>query len=181
MLEMMIREADADDLNDVLDVERRAFGYDKEAKLVADLLCDPTSEPRLSLLAYAGNQAVGHVLFTKATLKTDGRMAQCALLAPLAVVPQFQKQGVGKQLMADGLRRLKNSGVELVFVLGHPTYYPIGGFTPAGKLGFLAPYPIPDNCADAWMVQALCDGILGQVQGQVMCATALNKPEHWRE
>jgi TPR repeat protein len=51
----------------------------------------------------------------------------------------------------------------------------------AGKLGYAAPYPIPDEHADAWMVQELTDGAIGAVSGTVICADALNKPEHWRE
>jgi putative acetyltransferase len=64
-------------------------------------------------------------------------------------------------LIREGLRKLKEIGVEMVFVLGHMKYYPQYGFTPdAGRLGFPAPYPIPPEHADAWMVQALSsDGL----------------------
>jgi putative acetyltransferase len=68
-----------------------------------------------------------------------------------------------------------------VFVLGHPEYYPRFGFRPAGALGMDAPYPIPERHADAWMVQALRPGLLGQVRGTVRCADTLNDPRHWRE
>jgi putative acetyltransferase len=80
-----------------------------------------------------------------------------------------------------GLRHLTKTGVDLVFVLGHPEYYPRYGFKPAGHLGFEAPYPIPDEHADAWMVQALRPGVIGSVSGKVRCADELNMPEHWRE
>ena len=76
---------------------------------------------------------------------------------------------------------MSESGVELVFVLGHPEYYPRHGFTPAGALGFEAPYPIPDEHAEAWMVQELRPGVIGSVCGRVICADMLNKPEHWHE
>ena len=66
-------------------------------------------------------------------------------------------------------------------MLGHPWYYPRHGFTPAGILGFEAPFPIPEKDADAWMVQELRSGIIGTVSGKVVCCDALNKPEHWRE
>ena len=178
---MRIEQASDSNLQDVLHVERTAFGYDKEAELVRDLLQDPTASPHLSLLAFVDEQAVGHILFTSAQLEENPDAASIALLAPLAVVTESQNQGVGGELIERGLQVLSESGTDLVFVLGHPGYYPRYGFEPAGRLGFTAPYPIPDENADAWMVQALRPGIIGTVNGKVICADALNKPEHWRE
>ena len=68
-----------------------------------------------------------------------------AILAPLAVVPDAQGQGIGGALIEHGLSLLQRSGVGLVFVLGHPGYYPRHGFEPAGRLGFDAPFPILDG------------------------------------
>jgi putative acetyltransferase len=96
-------------------------------------------------------------------------------------VPDAQKQGIGGKLIRQGLELLSVSRVDLVFVLGHPEYYPRFGFTPAGRLGFEAPYPIPDKHANAWMVQALRPGVIDTASGKVICADALNKPEYWRE
>jgi putative acetyltransferase len=104
-----------------------------------------------------------------------------SILAPLAVIPSAQKKGVGGKLIEHGLEVLEKSGVDLVFVLGHPEYYPRHGFTPAGKLGFEAPYPIPSKDAAAWMIQELKDGIIGKYSGRVICSDALNKPEYWSE
>jgi putative acetyltransferase len=178
---MQIREASESDLDDVLNVERLAFGNDKEAGLVRGLLDDASANPVLSLLAFDGDQAVGHILFTSARLTKSQNTPPIALLAPLAVVPDAQRQGVGGKLIARGLQLLSQSRVGLVFVLGHPEYYPRHGFEPAGCLGFEAPYPIPDEHANAWMVQALRPDVIGCVSGKVICADALNKPEHWRE
>jgi len=178
---MKVREAIDSDLNDVLSVEKEAFGYEKEANLVKDLLSDPSASPLYSLLAFNNDRAVGHVLFTSARLEGTQNNASISLLAPLAVIPDFQKQGVGGKLIERGLKHLANSGVNLVFVLGHPDYYPRFGFKPAGVQGFEAPYPIPEEHANAWMVQELHPGVIGNVSGKVRCADMLNKPEHWRE
>ncbi len=178
---MIIREAFDSDLEDVLSVEREAFGYDKEAELVKALLADPSAKPVVSLLAYENDRAIGHILFTRAELEGGPDNVLISLLAPLAVVPEAQKKGIGGKLIEEGLRRLAEAGVELVFVLGHPDYYPRFGFKPAGKLGLEAPYPIPQEHADAWMVQALPPTVAGSVKGKVLCADALNQPEHWRE
>jgi len=181
MNELLIREAVETDLNDVLLIERLAFGYDKEAKLVRDLLHDPSAKPVLSLLAFQKDRALGHILFTTSQLSGSQDSASIVILAPLATVPDAQKQGIGGKLIEQGLELLSTSGVDLVFVLGHPEYYPRYGFKPAGNLGFEAPYPIPNEHAGAWMVQALQSGVIGTVSGKVICADALNKPEHWRE
>jgi putative acetyltransferase len=178
---MLIREASASDLSDVLCVESEAFGRDEEARLVRELLADPSAKPVLSLLAYKHNRAVGHILFTRAQLADSEETLSSVILAPLAVVPGVQKQGIGGQLIHQGLKHLNEAGTDLVFVLGHPEYYPRYGFEPAGRLGFEAPYPIPDKHANAWMVQALRPGLIGSVSGRVLCADAMNKPEYWRE
>jgi len=178
---MKICEATINDLNTVLDIERRAFGYDKEAQLVSDLLDDPSAGPKLSLLASIDGRYVGHILFTAVCVSGTAQPVAASLLAPLAVVPEAQNRGIGGTLIKEALRLLGQSGVGLVFVLGHPDYYPRFGFQPAGRLGFDAPYPIPEEHADAWMVQELRDGVIGTVAGRVKCADALNRPEHWRE
>jgi putative acetyltransferase len=178
---MMIREATKDDLNTVLHIERRAFGYDKEAQLVSDLLGAPSAAPKLSLLASMDGSCVGHILFTAVSVRGPESPVTASILAPLAVLPDAQGQGVGGALITEGLRLLKASGVDIVFVLGHPGYYPRHGFQTAGRLGFEAPYPIPEEHADAWMVQALKDGVIGSIAGAVRCADTLDRPEHWRE
>lgn len=180
---MNIRSAAESDLQDVLTIESRAFGYDKEAELVAELLKDPTAEPLLSLLAFDADKPVGHILFTKVGL-VDGDApvsVSASILAPLAVIPEYQSQGVGGKLIQEGLKILAESGVELVFVLGHPDYYPRHGFAPAGVHSLEAPYPIPAEYAGAWMARELKSGLIGSVKGKVAIAQALDKPEHWRE
>ena len=178
---MHIRKATEADLAHVLSVESAAFGYDKEAGLTRDLLKDPTALPALSLLAFEGDRAVGHILFTALGIEGGPSPAPMAILAPLAVIPEFQNTGVGGRLIEEGLRLLSESGVGLVFVLGHPGYYPRHGFRTAGRLGFEAPYPIPEKDADAWMVQELRPGLIGSFSGKLRCAEALDRPEHWRE
>lgn len=161
-----------------------AFG-DREGPeivvLVAGLLGDATARPALSLVAEIDDTIVGHVLFTRARLLPDQDHLAAQILAPLAVVAELHGGGIGGALVREGLRQLAASKVDLVFVLGHPEYYPRFGFRPAGAFGLDAPYPIPERHADAWMVQALRPGLLGGVRGTVRCADTLNDPRHWRE
>jgi putative acetyltransferase len=177
---MHVRETREADLNDILRVEREAFSSSREAELTRDLLADPTAKPLLSLIAFVEGKPAGHILFTAARLLGGSREVAVSFLAPLAVVPKFQGRGVGGSLIKRGLERLAKSGVELVFVVGHPGYYPRHGFAQAGKLGFEMPFPFPEEHADAWMVCALRPGVLGSVSGRVVCCNVLNKPELWR-
>ena len=177
----IIRESTSDDINAVLDIERRAFGKDKEAELVSELLHDPSAVPRLSLLASIDGRCVGHILFTAVTVTGSENTITASILAPLAILPDMQSRGIGGELIKEGLRLLKTSRVDLVFVLGHPDYYPRFGFQAAGRLGLDAPYPIPEEHANAWMVQELTVGVIGTIEGQIQCADSLKRPEHWRE
>jgi putative acetyltransferase len=177
---MHIREAKKTELKDVLAVESAAFDSVEEAELVNDLLHDPSAEPVLNLLAFENDRAVGHILFTRARLEPESSES-VALLAPLAVVPDSQGKGIGGQLIRHGLKCLSESGVDIVFVLGHPGYYPRHGFTPAGKHGYNAPYPIPEKDSDAWMFQRLNQTETGNYTGTVTVAEKLRKPEYWRE
>ena len=175
-----IQIVETNESDDILMVEKLAFGSNEEAELVSNLLRDSSAKPVLSLLAVYNAEAVGHILFTKAMLKEAKPPPSIYILAPLAVIPKYQKQGIGGMLIREGIKRLRTMGVEMVFVLGHKEYYPKHGFIPdAGGLGFAPPYPIPAKDADAWMVQAL--NSKGEMCGKVICANALDKPEYWRE
>ncbi|MBR8829115.1 MAG: N-acetyltransferase [Gomphosphaeria aponina SAG 52.96 = DSM 107014] len=178
---LIIKETLPTDLEKILAVETLAFNRCDEADLVKKLLHDQTAKPFLSLLAMRENEAIGHLLFTKAYLENSKDLVSIALLAPLAVIPNYQKQGVGSLLVKEGLKRLHQQNFNLVFVLGYPEYYQRFGFQSAQKLGFFSPFPIPPQHSDAWMVLALTKNILGLVSGTVKCANSLNQPEYWRE
>ena len=177
---MNIRQTTQADLKDIMSVEKAAFKRDEEVNLTADLLVDPSAKPLLSLMAYVKNQPVGYVLFTKGTL-TNNPDVTLSFLAPLAVIPKFQRQGIGGALIKRGVEILTKANVDLIFLLGHPNYYPKFGFKPASKFGFEPTYPIPNEVAGAWMVKALKLNIIGRFSGKVICCDTMNKPEIWRE
>jgi putative acetyltransferase len=178
---LIITKATPSDLNDVLRIETEAFGHSKESNLVNGLLNDDSAKPLLSLLAIYDDKADGHILFTKVRITGNEDELSAMILAPLAILPDAQGKGVGGKLIKQGLAQLSESKVDLVFVLGHPGYYPRFGFKPAGARGFDAPYPIPAKDASAWMVQELRPGIIENYGGKIVCADTLNEPEHWRE
>lgn len=179
---IQIRESGPRDLEIIMEVESEAFGSKEEADLVVRLLDDPSAKPLLSLLAFCDGKAVGHILFTKAQIEGHPKNLQAHILAPLAVIPEYQRQGIGGLLIREGLSKLLDTGSELVFVLGHKEYYPRFGFMPdAAKHGFPAPYNIPAKHVDCWMVYVMGSGSVENITGRVICADELDKPELWRE
>jgi putative acetyltransferase len=180
---LKIRRSAEPDRTAISDIHMDAFGQEEGpeiVELVNDLLDDPTAQPLLSLVAESGKSLVGHILFTAVKLQPHPEIS-AQILAPLAVCTEVQNTGVGGKLIREGLKQLTETGVGLVFVLGHPGYYPKLGFRPAGVLGYEAPYPIAAKNADAWMVQALREGLIGSIDGRVQCSDSLNQPRLWRE
>jgi putative acetyltransferase len=176
---MQFRESNAAETDEALRIHRLAFGREDEAELVAALLRDPSAQPSLSLFADAQDEHVGHALFTALRLVGSSSPANCAILAPLAVLPARQGAGAGRGLIEHGCKLLARRGVQLVFVLGDPRYYTRCGFRPAVPLGLHAPYTIEPE--EAWMVRALCPGVLGTLHGTVQCAQSLAAERYWRE
>ncbi len=177
-----IRQTSDSDLQDILEINRRAFGEEDVASLVEGLLKDATAQPLLSLLAFVDGKPVGYILFTRATLEGQTDQPKIQILAPLAVLPEFQKQKIGGKLITEGISQLRKSGTKLVFVLGHETYYPRHGFIPDAKsFGFPATYPIPEKNKDAWMIYPLVRNALNGKTGKVICADFMNNPEYWHE
>jgi predicted N-acetyltransferase YhbS len=182
--EVKIRNATELDRDAILAVHKDAFGEtDGEviAKLVDEMLDDDSGEPMLSLIAETDGELVGHLLFTSACIESEHGQVGARILAPLAVVQNRQRQGIGGRLIETGLRLLEESGVGLVFVLGYPDYYSRFGFRPAGVQGLQATYPIPPQNADAWMVTELTPGTIENSTGTVRCSKALDHPKYWSE
>lgn len=181
---MKIRKAKETDRSEILNIHIQAFGKDEGpviAQLVKNLLDDETAMPILSLVAFEQDKLLGHILFTKVEVAGADNPIIAQILAPLAILPGEQNKGIGQELINEGLRLLKDAGTELVFVLGHPSYYPRCGFIPAGRLGYEAPYHIPDENADAWMVLGLVGDVMEKFSGRVKCAKVLDEPQYWRE
>ncbi len=183
-MNIIIRKSNESDFHAVSALMLAAFG-NAEGKeisgLITELFLDNSATPRLSLAAISEGKLVGYILFTHAGIKCHEKNISASILAPLAVHPAYQSQGIGGQLISEGLAAMSALGAELIFVLGYPDYYSRHGFSAAGAQGFEAPYPIPEKHADAWMVQAIQPNIIGTVQGMVVCANALDDPKYWIE
>lgn len=180
-LKLTIRNTTDNDIAHIVGVHVRGFGYAKEAHLTAALLDDMTAEPTVSILALHDSEPVGHILFTRIRLN-DKEDPLLHILAPLAVTPEYQRQGVGGILIQAGLEKLRAIGSQAVFVLGHKEYYPRHGFIPhAMRQGYQPPYPIPEENSVYWMFQHLTPEVAHIEKGMLRCAKALDNPAHWRD
>lgn len=152
------------DFSAVFEVHRQAFGRDGEAHLVDALRHNEAAfVPELSIVAAIGGRVVGHILFTRIRIEGSwGRFGESLALAPLAVFPTFQRQGIGGQLIREGLDAARQSGFASVIVWGHAEYYPKFGFVPAEKWGIRAPFEVPAN---VFMALELVPGALADASG----------------
>ncbi|WP_413200272.1 GNAT family N-acetyltransferase [Nostoc piscinale] len=132
-------------------VNRLAFGQENEANLIDKIRFSDRYIPELSLIAEINNVIVGHILFSYIDIVNTGTL-QVIGLAPLAVHPQFQRQGIGTALVEAGLKIADERGEVLVIVLGHPHFYNRFGFQPSVIYQIESPFPVPD---DVFMVKPL--------------------------
>ena len=180
----IIHKTKKEDFESIQSVLSNAFGNEEGdviVELVENLLNDSTAKPLLSLLAFENKKPVGYILFTKASIVPNKNKVSATILAPVGVIPEYQKKGIGSKLIKEGLKHLSKAGTKIVFVLGFPKYYSKHGFSPAGCQGLEAPYPIPEKNSDAWMVQSLMDYDLEDISGKVGCAKSMDKAEYWVE
>ena len=160
---MEIRDERSGDEAAIHAVHAAAFETPAEADLVDALRTE--AEPFLSLVAERDGEIVGSVVLTPVTIEVDPAPGRALGLAPVAVRPDVQRQGIGGALVRAGLDRARSAGFEVVVVLGHSGYYPRFGFEPAGALGLTCDYPARP---EAWMVQALIPGVLEGRRGRVV-------------
>jgi len=143
-------------------VNEEAFGRPEEANLVEALR--RRGACRVSLVALDDEQVIGHILFTPVTIEGMKPRPDAVGLAPLAVLPSYQRRGIGANLIRLGLEECRKAGCEIAVVLGHPDYYPCFGFQPADLFGIRCEYDCP---AEAFMVMPLTDGVLPGSGGTV--------------
>jgi putative acetyltransferase len=161
----LIRSEERKDWAAVHAVNESAFGTPAEANLV-DALRDQ-AQPIVSLVgedtsAYDGI-IVGHIMFSPVSLPGHPALRMMGL-APMAVAPAHQRNGIGSALVRAGLEQCRKLGFGAVVVLGHPAYYPRFGFAPSTRFGIGCEYDVPE---EVFMVVELDAGVLRGASGKV--------------
>jgi len=160
---LTIRPETSQDIALVHHLNQQAFGRRQEADLVDKLR--KRGVLTTSLVAVQDGEVIGHIAFSPVVVESEPANWEATVLGPLAVLPEFQRKGVGSKLVYAGLNECRRLGHMIVVLAGHPEYYPRFGFVPAKARGIECEVEVPD---DAWMIKELKEDALAGRQGKVI-------------
>jgi putative acetyltransferase len=161
---MDIRKETEKDYSSVRKVNESAFETTEEADLVDSLRKNPKYIPELSLVAEDNGEVIGHILFTPLTIINSEVDHKLLALAPMAVLPKYQKKGIGSALIEAGFEKAQELGYKAIIVLGHPDYYSRFGFIPAEQFDI---HPPLEEWKEAFFAIELEKGSLKNISGTV--------------
>ncbi len=159
---MKIREEDSADTKAIRHINTKAFETEAETGLV-DVLRE-SGCTFVSLVAETDQKVVGHLLFTPVELTGVKNTLKLMGLASMAVLPQYQNQGIGIQLVNAGIEYCQFEKYDAIVVLGHPNYYPKFGFAPSVNYGIKSEYEVPD---EVFMILELVPNSLVDYHGTI--------------
>jgi putative acetyltransferase len=137
-MSFQVEPESSDDAESIRAVHLAAFPTSDEADLVRMLNED--SDSVISLVAKDHGQIIGHVLLSRMDVQGDGRKLRALGLAPVAVLPDRQRNGIGSALIREAMQLAEKRGEELVFVVGEPDYYGRFDFSTEAAMPFASPY-----------------------------------------
>jgi putative acetyltransferase len=161
---LIIRQETENDTPKIREVNGSAFGQANEGRLIEKLRQTENFIPGLSLVAERDDEVVGHILFYPVVIRSATEKYHSLSLGPMAVTPEYQRQGIGSRLVEEGLKAAKTLGHKSVIVVGHPEYYPRFGFKPASRWKIKVPFDVPD---EAFLALELVNGELKGKRGTV--------------
>lgn len=165
--DVVIREREPADDQAIRRLNDTAFDSPIEAKIVEELR--KTRRAVIELVAIEEDEIVGHILFSALKVTFGEEIMPTLALAPMAVLPVRQHQGIGSELVRHGLALARQREWWAVIVLGHPAYYPRFGFSAALAQPLAAPYS-----GEAFMALELVPGALSGAGGQVVYPPAFD-------
>ena len=167
---VIIRPERRQDKQRIRQINVEAFGSEAESNLIEVLR--NSGILLISLIAEVNGEVIGHILFSPVDLRGNKSNVSIAGLSPMAVMPKWQRKGMGSMLVKEGLRLCKESGYAAVVVLGHPEYYARFGFAPSVRYGIKSEYDVPD---EVFMAVELSEGSLADCGGIVRYHAAFNQ------
>ena len=176
---MHIRKATSLDRDSILQIYLNAFPEgEKElvSKLAIDLLSEKTMPQTISLVAETDGAIVGHIAFSPIKINNNDNVLGY-ILAPLAVMPAYQKQGIGTALIENGIQELVKMEVNILFVYGDPEYYIRFGFLAKHAKKFMPQHKI--QYPFGWQAMILNEFVIDSENSNIACVASLNYPKLW--
>lgn len=176
---MTIRTATGKDGKAIQKIHLAAFAKEENepvARLAIDLLTENPTPPVLSLVSFTDDAITGHIAFSPLFIEKNKNW-RGYILAPLAVAPEFQKQGVGRELIEEGIKRLVLLQTEMVFVYGDPGYYGRFDFTKELAADYLPPYEL--EYPFGWQALQIGKSSQPKLPAQLDCVASLKDPSMW--
>lgn len=166
---IIIRQEVLDDYPSVFNLIAAAFENDPSSDQSEPFLVDRLRKsqafiPELSLVAEVGSILVGHILLTRVKIIGEQNEFESLALAPMSVLPAYQKMGIGSKLIKHAHSKARDLGYKSIVLIGHETYYPKFGYRLAQNFNIRFPFDAPfENC----MVLELVEHGLQHVHGIV--------------
>lgn len=162
---MLIRKEEPKDYEIIYSVVKDAFDSAEhsdgnEQDLVNALRKGEAFIPDLSLVAEINGKIVGHIMFTRAKVGEDTVL----VLAPLSVLPEYQRKGIGISLIKEGHKIANKLGYAYSVVLGSQRYYPKTGYLPADKFGIKPSFDVPNENFMAYKIKEDASDIHGIIK-----------------
>jgi predicted N-acetyltransferase YhbS len=150
-MDVNIRQEKEKDFQEVFDLTKKAFANlevsdHTEQFLVEHLRLSKNFIPELSLVAEINGKIAGHILLTKINIIGKDKQTETLILAPVSVLPEYQKQGIGSKLILAAHAKAKELGYSSVILTGHADYYPRFGYKKLSGFGVSVPFEAPDEC-----------------------------------
>lgn len=146
------------------------------AGLAVNLLGEETTPETTALVAEIDDEVVGHIAFSPATIENH-ESCMGYILAPLGVMPQYQKRGIGSELIGTGIVRQLRSGTSILFVYGDPAYYGRFGFKADSASNYLPPYEL--QYPSGWQALVLNEDGITNSKLCVSCVASLCDSRLW--
>lgn len=169
-MDIKVRQENQADYNAVFELIEKAFKIlpssdHREQFLVQRLRKSTAFVPELSMVAELENKIVGHILLTKLKIKNGPYEFDSLALAPVSVLPEYQRKGIGGMLIQEAHIRARELGFQSIVLLGHEKYYPKFGYKQADSFGIELPFDVPKvNCMAIELTENGLDGVSGTVE-----------------